>query len=560
MEEIVMGYRMKQNSVLLAAVFMAACGGGGGGGGSSSNNNDDNDTSDPGGGVTGTQLEIFESPTSGLQAIHPDSPGSILTLDADAEFSNVNSIPVLGATWNNGQTDNGYIRELVYQDASDRIMRVSTDGSSGTTPTPQRVSSIDDSSSQTVFDICKFNIGQDFVNVDNATVAMKFCNNSTDPWWVAKLSWGNSKKPEKFPGTPLVDLVDPADGSHDGWLGLENGEIKHLAPDALTVTTVTGSPTGISSATHLESIQTGQVMLNIDGNLWVYEPGTGLTDTAYDFNYTTACVGTSPCPILHVVDDSELFFIDNNRLFRTDLANDQVTELDHNSSAATIAIGGRRLAVGTDRVVWSYTTDPNGIPSSGDEKTIIESLAKDGTNGLELHKGGPLSTGFSAQNQPFFDRTGEWFFYTLADDLASGAPTAVAVKLDNSASESRSGAAWVGASTNLISFANLSQSQQYAYLAEGLTDTSNLASKNIYSVPAASPGTRTQLGTTPADTQTSGFTVIGGFDANRLVLLSADDGGSGSQQDIMFLAGDTGGSLQRVTDTPGEDETPAPFF
>lgn len=541
----------KPGALAVAALVLAACGGGGGGGGSST----DGSVGTGGGtGVTGDHLEVFEDPSSGLMGIHPAAPGNIITLDADADFSNVNSIPVLGATWNNGQTEDGYIRELVYQDTNGYIQRISTDASGGATPTPQRVSAVDSSDP----DVCAFNIGQDFANVDNASVALQFCG--TNEWWFTGLDWGASTKPVEFPGTPLVDLVDPGNGGHDGWLALDNGSIKHLAPDGIAVFTVSGTPTGITSATHLESIQTGEVLLNIDGDLWSYTPTHGLTDLGHAFTYgsetTDSCAGgPSTCPALHVVDDSELFFIDNDRLYRTDLANDQVVELDRNSNPPQYGFSGRRLAVGTDRVVWTYEEDPT--PSSGDEETVIRSVTKDTGNGMDLDRVPLLPPNISAPNQPFMDRTGDWFFYTWYTEVDTP-PTAVAVKMDNSAKESHAGAVWIGVSTNLISFAPLSSSLEYVYMVDGMFDTMSFQNKNLKAVSASSPGTTRNLGILPGDTNR--FLASGGFNQNRLGFLFAGNGSNPPQQDVIFMAGNAAGSLQRITNTSGTDEMPAPFF
>lgn len=548
----------KLGALLAAGVLATACGGGGGSGGGGSND-DGTDGTDPADSTS--RLQFIEASSSGLLGHLPASPGNTTTIDADASFSNVNSIPVLGATWNNGQTDNGYIQEVVYQDSNGYIMRVSTDASNGIMPSPQRVSYNSATASE-------FNIGQDFADVNNARVA--FRNDSTGEWWWTKLGWDESIKSKPFPGIPLVDLIDPGDGSHDGWLALDAGEIKYRDPDpAVTATTVPGSPSGINAAAHLESIQTGEVLLNIDGQLWTYRPGSRLTNLGHTFTYgsgqsETCATSPSTCPVLHVVDDSELFFIDddstegNDRLYRTDLANDTVKELDQNPSPDSSGFGGRRLAVSSNRVIWSYQEDPTpGQPLSGDEETIIRTLDKDTGNGMDLDQVTQLSTSASAQNQSFLDRTGDWFFYTKTDTLG-GAPTAVAARVDGSTSYLTPNATWRGVSTNLISFANLNRSLKRVYRIDNITTAGDFANKNIKSVSASSPGTALNLDTIPADAQ--GFILTGGFGIQRLAFIDADDGAGGQQQDVLYLDGNTEGSLQRVTDTTGEDENPGPFF
>lgn len=546
--------RISKFSALLAiSILVAACGGGGGSSGSGSGDGGGDggggggDPTDGSTGGTGDQLEIFEASSSGLMAVHPTTPDSPMVLDANADFTNVNSIPVLGAAWNNGQTDNGHIQTLVYQNSDNHIMKISTDASGGVTPTPQRVS-------DNLSEICRFNIGQDFADVSNVRVALQHC--ADDDWWWTILSRDENGKIVDFPGEPLVDLIATSDGSHDGWLALDQGKIRRMDDQGVTADVI-GTPSGISEATHLESIQSGKVMLNIDGNLYVYSPGSGLNDLGHSFTYDTCITGPATCPVLHVVDDSELFFIDNDRLYRTDLTNDRVIELDAAVAPSAFAVGGRRLTVGTNRVVWSYETDPDGTAFSGDEETIIRTVNKDTGSAGTLDTVPQLDVAASAPNQPFLDRTGDWFFYTWSNGVGTQ-PTAVAARMDQSDSESYAGAAWVGVSTNLISFANLNQSLQAVYLADGLSDSTQRANKNLKSVTPASPGTPTSLGTIPSDSQ--GFLMMGGFGLNRLAFLTADDGGTGQQQDVMFLAGDTAGSLQRVTNTTSEDENPGPFF
>lgn len=552
--------RINGLSLYLAAALLAtACGGGGGSGGGGNNNDPDNDPGGTGPGSSSARLQIIEASSSGLLAHNPASPGGTTVLDADADFSNVNTIPVLGATWNNGQTDDGYVEEVVYQNASNHLMRVSTDGSGGVTPSPQRVS-------DNIYAACRLDIGQDFADIGNSRIAFQRCDN--DEWWWTILRRDETGKIVEFPGTPIVDLIDPADGSHDGWLVLDQGSIRYM-DDQGTSASVIGTPSSITEATHLESIQDGHVLLNIDGELWTYRPGSGLTDLGHAFTFgsgavSTCAIGPSTCPALHVVDDSELFFIDedstegNDRLYRTDLAQDRVIELDANPQPPQFTLGGRRLAVGTDRVVWSYEADPTpNEVDSGDEETVLRTLNKDTGSGSDLDRVPQLDLVVSAPNQPFLDRTGDWFFYTWSNGMDTQ-PTAVAARMDKSSTETYAGAAWQGVSTNLISFADLDNSLKRIYLVDGLSSTNNFADKNLKSISPASPGVPTTLGTTPSDTQ--GFSLMGGFGLDRLAFLTADDGGSGSQQDVLYLNADTAGSLQRVTNTTNEDENPSSFF
>ncbi len=557
-----MDSRMTRNSTLLAALLLAACGGGGGGGGGSPDNNTTNPGTDPGGGVAGTRLQIIEASDSGLLAHNPGSPGTVITLDANADFTNVNSIPVLGATWNNGQTDDGYVEEVVYQNTSNHFMRVSTDGSGGVTPTPLRVS-------DNTYAACALDIGQDFADIGNSRIAFQRCDNNE--WWWTILSRGASGKIVPFPGEPIVDLIDTTDGGHYGWLTLDQGKIRYMDDQGAGPADVPGTPTGISAVQHLESIRSGDVMLNIDGALWVYNPNDGLTNLNHAFTYgdggqvSLCATGPSTCPALYVVDDSELFFIDedattgNDKLYRSDLAQDRVIELDAASKPAQFSLGGRRLAVGTDRVVWSYTTDPTANdPLNGDEETVIRTVDKQTGSASDLDRVPQLELVVSAPNQPFLDRTGDWFFYTWSNG-SNTQPTAVAARMDKSNSETYTGAVWQGVSTNLISFAGLDNSLKRIYLIDGLTSTSGgFASKNLKSLSPASPGTTTTLGTIPANIKT--FSLFGGFGLNRLAHLGDDDGGSGTQQDLMYFNADTPGSLQRITNTTSEDETPGAFF
>lgn len=528
--------------VVVSSLMLAACGGGGGG-----SSSDPDDNNDGGGGTAPQTLQFIESP-SGLLSHNPASPGSTTVIDADADFTNVNSIPVLGATWNNGQTDAAYVERVVYQDSNGNLQQVSTDGSGGVTPTPQQIS-------ENTAAACQFNVAMDIADSTNSRVAYKRCD--TGEWWYTWIDAAPTDKPVPFDGTPLVDLVAMSDGSHDGWLTLESGEIKRIAPGG-ALETIPGSPTGISAALHLESIQNASVLLNIDGDLWEYNPASGLTDLTYSFVNNTCFTGPATCPKLYVVDASEFYFIDNDKLFGTDLAADQVNELDQAVDVPSLALGGQRLAVNPNRVVWSYMTDPTpGDPFNGDEETVLRSIDKSTGTGSELRRVPYLAAGPSAQNQPFFDRTGDWFFYTWTDTIG-GAPNAVAERMDGSDRQEYTDAAWQGGSINLVSFTNLNASVNHVFLVDGVTVAGDYANKNLKSVTGSAPGTTTNLGTTLSDTQ--GLLLIGGFGSDRLAGVTAGDGAGGTQQDILYLDAETAGSLQRITNTNNEDETPSPFF
>jgi hypothetical protein len=85
--------------------------------------------------------------------------------------------------------------------------------------------------------------------------------------------------------------------------------------------------------------------------------------------------------------------------------------------------------------------------------------------------------------------------------------------------------------------------------------------KPLRSVDAADPdpgSTGLDLGTIPSDVQ--GVVPLLGFGPSRITSASADNGAGGTQLDILQFDAAQAGSLSRVTQTQGTDETAIPFF
>lgn len=480
----------------------------------------------------------------------------MITIDSTADFSDLGAVAVIGGSWSSGAVNGLHVEALVYQNDSNHLMRVETDGSGGVDPVPARFSSENTS-------VCNVRVAQDLNQVGNARVVWRrgTSNSCSGSWYTSALDAPATRAPDNFPGKPVVGLLDSADGSHDGWLVLESGEIKRLSPSG-SLSSVSGNPaTSIGDARHIDTAGNGTVFLNLAGNLYAWDETNGLTDLWFSLDSSGCPAAWSyGCMEQSVADEEELVFRADDMLFRTAMDENppQVGLLDDADDPASVTVANQRIAVNNDHVVWTYVTDPTPSDlTDNNAETVIRRTQKDRTGGVTLRRVKMLDPVASATSQPFFARTGEWLFYTYVDAMG-GVPTAVAEKIDGSERKEYPDAAWMGASVNLASFADLSQSIEIAYLIDGISTSSSVGAGTLKAVAGNNPGTPRNLGIVPADVD--GMVLVGGFGASRLATVTASDGSGGTQTDVIFLDGETGGSLQRLTDTNGQNETSAPLF
>lgn len=532
-------------------------GNGGSGGGGSGGGGSGGGGSGGGGSGDATTLEFFSEFSGGtLYAIAPSSPTAVITVDMNAK-SRVDHgffIPFVDADVSGSSISGAFVERVVYTREDNTLWRVSTEPNTGAV-VPRQVSSKAPGSER----LCAAKPGLDLNNPDNARLAYSISNADCDrprDWFLVTVSDASTVAPRDFPGSAVTALIDPADGSHAGWLTIENDVLKRLNPDltvaAGNLTTVVSTRAAVNS---LGRILSGVVYLRIDDGLYAFDPAT---NNLIDFMYTFE--GRGGVPEQFGVGRHELFFVDDQKLFRTDLATATVITLDAPSDAVDeLAL----FAVGGDRVVWSYRrVDTSQSPPMRAQVIRSVQVAATGPGtGMDLDVL-ERSDGRYYLGSDFVDSSGRWFFYTvLIFDAGLGSPTAVAARMDGSAFERFQNAQWAGAT--LAGSGTGGGSISRIFRVDGVTGIGPgaLAGKTLSSVDATNPGAvAINLGVLPMDIATS-VTALPGFGSGRLLVMTSDDGsGTGFDNDILFLDGRQAGSLQRITDTDAINELPVALF
>ena len=561
--------------VVLFGLALAGCGGGGGGSSStgtssstssSSSSTSSSSTSSSGGTSASTQTwEFYQKgtpKTSGsgtdwgpLYALSPSQPTSPQQVDGNSV--NV-AAPVNGGTISSGSATDEYVARVVYARTDGTVWRVSTD-LAVSPPSPTQVTGAFGT-------VCTFHIGQDFDNPDNARILVGLkgssaCSNGVGSWKIVRLG-ASPGESGSFPGTPLVGIMDPTDGHHKGWLTVDGGSIKRITESLGVVTphSVNGTPTGIANAEYLETLANGNVMLNLDGDLYEYEQSTDRISRfgSYTFaveNYMGSQVEGKK-PENYVADGTELYFVDDHTLYRTNHSGNTVVTLDNPSDAVEdyggAFTGAPRLLVTDKRVVWTYPVDDDS--NSFADHVVIRNVDKSAGGGVMIDKVKRLS-GLSGSNQGTMDRSGGWFFYTKKP--TSTTYTSIAYNADTGSSHTYSDAQWVGDTLELGSFNDLGVSVRYAFLVSQYAEmVAGTGSGNLQSFSVASPANLTDLGSVAGKT----LLMSGGFGPGRLGTLAVDDGSGGSSMDVVYVEADNAGSLKRVTSSTTPNEIPVVFF
>jgi hypothetical protein len=564
-------------AVASIVLTIAACGGGGGGGGGGSTGTSSPGTGGTGGGIDGTfsdQLEYFFAPGS-LQAVAPSAPTQAIEVDDETVTDNgdVAPRPVFAGTWNasEGRAQSLGINSVVYVRNDGTLQRVSADASAGT-PAPQRISSASDASPG-----CLGPIATDLDDADNARLTYASRPQGASCSDKQQLSWkqvavgaGSGTAPQDLPGEPVAAFFDPADGSHGGWLVEQLGtpnQLVRIAADGTNEGEIANSDYA-SFADSMEVLADGRGLLNLDGDLHLFDPGTNtLEDLGHQFAQLS---GTGERKVLRFdTDGEEMYWVDNDfALYRTDVADgtgDGVTvvALDEPADAATASFGitSALLAIGTSNVAWSYQRDPDpNLP--GDEEIAIRTVSKSATGSADATDLKTLSFGTSVAVPVPVQNASGWLFYNT---IGFSGQTAYAQKIDDDTAEVEiDNAQWIGAATDGTARSGLRGTplERMIYVGD-LTSLSSASygGKPLRSVDAANPdpgSTGLDLGTIPSDVQ--GVVPLLGFGPSRIASASADNGAGGTQLDILQFDAAQAGSLSRATRTQGTDETAIPFF
>lgn len=548
-------------SVLVLA--LSGCGGGGGGGGSNPGGSNISGGAVSGGGTSNpVTLEYYyeQGAAMTLYAVDPASPSAAPMVVAtnvassSASGASLAPVPILGGTLDTSATpytiDGESIKRVVYADSTGKFWQVTTNPSGTMPPTPQRMSSAQPGAA-----ICSIRVGQDLNNVDKARVLYALdmgsgCNGALD-WKITTVGASSTTAPDNFPGSPIVGLVNPSDGSHAGWLTLASGAIELYAPDGTT----TPLKSGVTKADYFEGMLDGRVFLNVDGMIYLYDQSNKRLDrvgSSFTFG-SSAFTGSDKKPEAAVTDGEALYFVDEHALYKADPVGKSVTKLEAPADAAPMTLlGGERLTVTPNYVVWAYGRDTNSDGFA--DEALIRSYSKAGHVFNTLDTVTPVMN----SNQGVFRRSGGWFFCTIK---SGGNATAMAYKADGTATRTYPQSKWIGDSLNLAQYGSLGNSIQIAYMISGLTSANQtaLGGVSVQSVSGASPGTSPRnLGTLPNGVQA--VLASGGYGDSRLLAATVDDGSGGSQQDVFFVDGSQDGSLDRQTDTSGVNEFPVLLF
>lgn len=515
----------------------------------SSSGGDDLTQQQPVSGGPVTTLEFYQG---SLFAVPPSSPGSDFLVDENAASAtdedndqDAGPFPVVGGTCHDGQFRSAHVKSVAYARDDGTLFRVFTDPDS--TPTPTRVSSESNASP-----VCDVRVGQDFSDHENSRIVYGLagpdCSDPTD-WNIVQLGDDATTAPRDFPGRPVFALNDLSDGSHSGWLIVEGGELKRL--DANNDVQADGLATVNNFASTLGQLGNGLVFLNIDGNLHAFDRNQNvLTDLNFAF--------TNQFPTGAGSDGNELYFVDDQRLLRTEIASNAIITLDDPADSAS-SLTLPLLQIGADRAVWKYIRQD---PETGEFFDVLRTVDKTATgtgSAQDLDTVNLQDGQFTVPTSGLIANTPDWVFYTELDNNTNQ-PTAIAKRMDDSATETFTNALWLGGGL-ASDFAVGSKPVSRVYRLDGLTDiTSNWGGLAVKSVAPEDPGaTPIDLGPLPADIQQGGF--LPGFEPDRLAFVLSDDGtGNDSDFDVVYFDETAAGSLLRLTDTNGLDEIPVALF
>lgn len=511
-------------------------------------------------GVSPATLEVF---LGSLGAIHPDTPETAISLDPsalplDAAQNRVGPLVAIGGAVVDGTLTGAKVEWVVYPRSDGTLQRVSTDPNAGT-PTPIRISSED-----AVLPFCEARIALDAIDSTNARLA--YGTDGVDcegelAWRMVTLADDESTAPRDFPGRPFEPLVDPATGTHAGWLALEDGRLSRLGP-ALAVEQA-DLRVGVTRGEILGATADGTLFLELDQRLYAYDPTRRtLDDLDFEFEPQAPC----PCGSRFASDGDRGLLVAGGRLYRADPVRGEVTAIataaDDDPNPFTTA--DDFVAVGASRIAWSYTTDVDGNPATlDDQEAVIRSVRRDGSSGITLdhYVRGDVDLPTDAPFAP--TASDEWLFYNRIEQ-GQTFPVAMTTRLEGQQFSLGVNALWVGRSvapvlapahlgplTGLLRLGNL---QDVTDIENGPTFALSLVSVE----PDDPREVRLPLGYLPAGTR---FAWAGdGYGPRRIGVLLASDGSGGLQTDLISWNDDQEDSLEQVTATSGTSERPAPLF
>lgn len=475
--------------IIALTLALAACGGGGGGGGNGDTNSNGftpPSVSGLGPGANNQDLLFFTSAVNDnkrLFAVDPaypeDPPADLNVAIEDLSFTHSrNFFPIQQADWDaSTQTISDFRIDRVlffnkFGIDQDGVFTVSTEAGTGTTPTPERITSLDTLSLET-----RAQFTYSLESADQTALIYA----ESDDWKQILLGDDDTTDPLVFADNlvPVFGSWDPQAAQSDGWLVVDSddGTLKMVDMDLQLVSgTVTheGSPvTGIKEnesgmfawATSVQQVGStfsdGSRFLAIgfeydsedglEAELWHYtpgnpgEPGTAKPlhnseDETITFSPGLLSMGTPAVPgqgQIVVVEDAVFFlqteglFGFESKLFRADANGWSEIELDGASIDFLIAAN--------NRVGWITDDELVSRDQLGNNEIVVDAEEVDISAG---------QYGQSLEGEIRGSRDG-WVFYSRTENnQQEGQAFAVAAKLDGSDSIAIPNARWIGASSS----------------------------------------------------------------------------------------------------------------
>lgn len=508
-------------------------------------------------------LEYFYDDTT-LYAFQPGhDPVAVATVDTKLHTSYTTMpVPLFEGTRTHWQP--AYV---FYQRTDGSFARVSTDHSIFP-PLPEQVSSLVLSRP-----VCA-TTGQDLADSGAAPIVVAVLNPGTKcgdsdrrPDYMLIHAGADATTPASAFPEPQTGTLGSIIGllghnlAHIGWLIRQDDKLMRVSADDRTVTPVLsgGTPVAVTESfgpliNYFRGVVVGErlLMLRIDDHLWAYD-ATANTITNLDYEFHDKRVNAVGRL------GGELYFVDDNALWRT-RGGGTKAPIKLDAAKTPLEPPGNaqprnRLALGADHVAWTFASNGGTVKNASDDIEVLRvvpamaTMTGTGTT-LDTVATGTAAGGFHGELVVLAQRV----FYNVILHIETGLPADLPVEEARSASldgygvEATANARWL----NLGYFDPFLGDSLYRL--EGMTFT-NLAGDALVAVPAGDLSAAITIGTIPADAL--GIFIGLGAGPGRLARIMVHEKDGQIRGDILYFDAARAHSLQRITDTPKRDETPA---
>lgn len=533
-----------------ATMALSGCGGGGGGGGGDPAVDDDPPEEEE---VATQDSWLFFYNT--LSAIHPDAPNNRVVIDDQAAtpFDDQNHAPplaLIGGQWTGSDTGlvESRVSRIIYSATTGELYQADADPDTDPSTDGRQQMSGEDIPADDY--LCNWSPAVDFANEEDSIILYKVgddaaCNHPDDPaegnWKASRIDADANDDPHDFPGDPTKPVYNE-DGSLDGFLAVDDdNDLVFLDTDLQQQGVLTGAnPTGLPTKVTFPGRPNPVI---VDSQLCVYhhqDPGTAgdLECTGFYFEDNQHVHTGNRTGHEHARDGDILYFIDDDQLWRVDLAADNpAPESKFGPVDVPLSIADLyRVTATSDHVAWTFPLDTDGN-TFADETRIVTldrndnySVVVDETYNTPLPMNGP----------PILRRAGDWIFYNTADDKA------VARRVDGSDVEVIEDAMWIGLTLNPLA-TEPGDSLDTVFLLTDVTSMTEHAGATLKAVSPDDPDTTVTLGTFDQDVRTVSMAHSPlGVGSHRLLSVTSGDP-SDPDQDVYFIDPENPDSLTRVT-------------